>query len=135
MTAAVETLVLPLSGRVFQWRQDQTWRELDPEQLCDETAGRFVPDEDEWVHSTGTLYRQGRGGGWTGEPTWWLVYDELPPGGTPQVRLPDGTEPPVVTLGGIWMCEWVSLPQPATVTVGSESWVVPYERPRFYPDS
>jgi hypothetical protein len=48
MTAGIDTLVLPLSGWVFQWRADRAWRELGPQQWHDETAGTFVPGDDEW---------------------------------------------------------------------------------------
>jgi hypothetical protein len=135
MTAGIETLVLPLSGWVFQWRADQAWRELGPTQWHDEMGGTFVPGEEEWVRWTGTLHRTSRAQGWTGDPSWWLIYDERPAGISPQVRLHDGTEPPVVTLGGIWMCEWVSRPQPATVTIGEQGWVIHFERPHYLPES
>ncbi|MDX6254111.1 MAG: hypothetical protein QOJ11_445 [Frankiales bacterium] len=123
----VETLVLPLSGWVFQWRHDGWWREVDPDQYRDELAGVFTSSGDEWVRWTGTVHRLARGG-WALHPRWQMVYDELPEGCTPRVVLDDGTVPPIIVVGQVWVCEWVSVPQPATVTVGAEQWVMPFGR-------
>jgi hypothetical protein len=61
-----------------------------------------------------------------------MVYSELTSGTTPRVVLADGTVPAVVLIGRIWVCEWVSVPQPATVTVDAEQWVVPFDRSPAY---
>jgi hypothetical protein len=127
----LETLVLPLSGWVFQWRADGWWRELAPDQWRAELDGVFTPSGDEWVQWAGTVHRLAKGG-WSDAPRPFVVYSELVPGLVPQVVLADGGRPPIVRLGRIWVCEWVSLPQPATVTVGAEEWVVPFDRRPHY---
>jgi hypothetical protein len=129
----VETLVLPLSHWVFQWRDDGFWREVDPAQYRDELDGVFTSNGDDWVRWTGTVHRLARGG-WSLQPRWRMVYSELTPGTTPRVVLADGTVPTIVLIGQVWVCEWVSVPQPARVTVGAEQWVVPFDRrPAYVP--
>jgi hypothetical protein len=113
---------MPLSSWVFQWRDDGWWRELSASQHDDELAGRFSPSDDDWVQWTGTLYRQSRRHSAVLTTGWCLVYDELPRGCSARVVLVDGTEPPIVVLGGLWMSEWVGGGLPATVTVGTECW-------------
>lgn len=125
-TPKVETLVLPLSGWVLQWRTDGWWREVQPAQFRAEQAGEAVPDDD-WVRWTGKLIRAAKGGSGSGAPRWWLIYDELPLAEEPHVLLGDGTGPPIVILGRIWACEWFSPGQQVTVTVGRERWVVPFD--------
>lgn len=130
---AVQTLLLPLSQWVFQWRTDGCWREVDPEQYRDELAGVFRSAGEEWVRWTGTVHRLARGG-WSLHSRWQMVYSELNQDATPRVVLADGTLPPVVVIGRVWVCEWVSVPQPATVTVGAEEWVVSFDRrPAYLP--
>lgn len=134
VSVEVQTLVLPLSGWIFQWRSDDHWRELDADQYRAEQDGTHVPGEDEWVAWTGTLHRLARGG-WGQRPRWQLIYSELTDGRQPHVVVADGTEPPIMTFGGLWLCEWIGVPQPATVTVGPERWVVPLgRRPDYLPD-
>jgi hypothetical protein len=121
---SVETVILPLSDWAFQWRDDGWWRELSHAQHEDELSGLFTPSDDEWVRWRGMPYRQARGQSFSSDaPTWWLLYDEMPPDSAVRVQLADGTEPRIHTLHGIWMCEWVSVRQSATVTVGGESWM------------
>jgi hypothetical protein len=59
------------------------------------------------------------------------LYDELPHGATARVVLANGSEPPIAVLGGIWMVEWIGGHLPATVTVGSQSWIL--QQPRVIP--
>ena len=135
MTPEVETLVTPGFGWVFQWREDGWWRDLDRAQLREEEAGEYVADRDDWVRWTGTLpICQGRGLSLDGRPRWFLVHGELPLTGAAHVRLRDGTEPAVMTLGRIWVCEWFSGTQDATVTVGEQTSVMPLERIRALKD-
>jgi hypothetical protein len=137
MTPEVETLVLPGFDWVFQWRDDGHYRDLDPEQFRDEQAGRFVPPDDDWIPWTGTTSNcQGRGGSISPTtPRWFLLSGELPQAGAAHVRLHDGTQPAVVTLGRIWICEWFSRVQDATVTVGDRTWVMPFKRLRDLHDA
>lgn len=107
---------------------------MNAEQHRDEQAGLFTPSKDEWVPWTGRTGTRGRGG-WARSPRPQLVFGEFSPGATPHVVLADGSEPTVLQLGGVWMCEWVSVPQPVTVTIGPESWVVPLgRRPNYLPE-
>jgi hypothetical protein len=128
MRSAVETLVLPGFGWVFQWRDDGYWRHLDPEQFRDEQAGTIVPADDDWIRETGTAWCEARGDVRSDKPRWFFLHGELPPGSSAHVRLRDGTEPVVLTVGGIWVCEWFSRVQDATVTVGEETFAMLFER-------
>lgn len=120
----IESVVMPLSSWVFQWRDDGWWRELSLAQHEDELAGRFTPRADDWVEWTGTLHRQSRAESAVLTKGWRLVYSELPRDCSARVVLVDGTEPPIVMLRGLWMSEWVGGGLPATVTVGADSWTV-----------
>jgi hypothetical protein len=128
----IETVVLALSGWVFQWRDDSHWRELNQAQYNDELAGLFEPRADDWVRWTGTLYRQARRHSAFASAGWQLLYDELPAGATARVVLANASEPPITVLGGIWMSEWIGGHLPATVTVGSQSWIL--QQPRVIPN-
>lgn len=128
----IETVMLPLSGWVFQWRDDGHWRELNRAQYDDELAGRFEPRADDWARWTGTLHRQARRHSVLAPTGWQLLYDELPHGATARVVLANGSEPPIAVLGGIWMSEWIGGHLPATVSVGSQSWIL--RPPRVIPN-
>ncbi|HEY3924607.1 MAG TPA: hypothetical protein VGL75_08590 [Acidothermaceae bacterium] len=126
----IETVSLPLSSWVFQWRDDGYWRELCLAQHDDELAGRFNPPADDWVEWTGTTYHLSRAESALSTTGWRLVYSELPRDCSPSVVLVDGTNPPIVVLGGLWMSEWVGGGLPATVTVGTDSWALSPSRIR-----
>ena len=135
MRPGIDTLVTPGFGWVFQWREDGWWRDLDREQLRDEEAGGYVAEQDDRVRWTGTLpVCLGRGLSLDDRPRWFLVHGELLLTGAAHVRLRDGTEPAVLTLGRIWVCEWFSSTQDATVTVGGRASVMPFERVRALKD-
>jgi hypothetical protein len=128
----IETVLLPLSGWVFQWRDDDHWRDLNRAQYVDELAGRFEPQADEWVRWTGTLYRQAKRHSALAPTGWQLLYDELPDGATARVVLANASEPSITVLGRIWMSEWIGGYLPAMVTVGSHTWTL--RQPRTIPD-
>ena len=50
----VETLRLPRSGWLLQWRSDDFWRELNDVQHRAKVDGSHLPAEDEWVRWSGT---------------------------------------------------------------------------------
>lgn len=128
----IESVTLPLSGQLFQWRDDMRWRRVSVQQAEAEAQGVFVPQEGEWIPWTGTIHGSATAQRFGSDsPTWWLVYDELPAPQVPVVQLSDGTSPPVTVLGRIWMCEWVSLPQVASVISDSCSYQVFDHRPQF----
>ncbi|SNY43936.1 hypothetical protein [Paractinoplanes atraurantiacus] len=108
--ADVQTLVLPKSGWVLQWRADGFWRDLSGLQYRDELDGRHRAAEDEWVRWSGTYHQQARGGRGP-EPAWWVTYGELTGDAAPSVVLADGRRPAVCVLGKVWACEWWSGPQ------------------------
>jgi hypothetical protein len=123
----VETLVLPASGWLLQWRGDGFWRELSPA-----LEGLHRPSVDGWVRWSGTYHRQARGGGrWDGVATWWLLYGELPEHATPSVVLADGQRPVVLRVGRVWACEWVTEAQPATLQLGGEQVTFPFTEPHY----
>src|SRR4051812_39973966 len=128
---------LPLSGWVLQWGSDDCWRELNAEQLHAEMAGAHQPSPEDWVHWTGTMYRQGRGGGLGAE--WSLAYDELPVDAAVTVKTASGTYPVVHVVGKVWACEWPGGAPGTTVTVTgphtSETWEVPVPRADYVSDS
>jgi len=127
--ATVETLVLPLSGYRLQSRSDGCWRDVGGEQWAAEAAGELAATEEDWGSS--------RGAGGTlqmrmqcrptdlAEPTWWLLFGDRPEDGVVRVTLADGSKPTVHVLGQVWGCEWVSLCQQATVSLGSRDEVTP----------
>jgi len=41
--------------------------------------------------------------------------------GPVSVTLADGRNPPILTFGPLWICEWLSTRQAAVVSVGNES--------------
>lgn len=82
--ARVETLVLPLSGWLLQWRNDDHWRSLLVSVHRDELAGPSDLEEPDWVTWTGTDQLVGRSSGHGHAPsTWWLLFGELREGGRP----------------------------------------------------
>jgi len=121
----VETLVLRLGWRL-QWREDGRWRCVNAGQLDAEASGELTPDEHDWRIWTGQAgaYLGGaelsEGGG---EPTWWLLYGEMPRVGDVRIHRPDGTLIPVRTLGRVWACEWHGVRQAVTVEIGDSSHV------------
>lgn len=73
----VQTLVLPLSRWVFQWRDDEYWRELGPDQHKAELDGVFTPDVNQWGRWTGTVHRLAHGG-WSLHPRSQMVQRACP---------------------------------------------------------
>lgn len=128
----VETLRLPRSGWLLQWRSDGLWRELNDAQYRAELDGSHLPAEDEWVRWSGTYQPQARGGGrWDGAPTWWFVFGELTGPATPSVVLADGKRPTVLLLGRVWACEWFSEAQSATLEVDGVQLRLPLGEPEY----
>ena len=129
----VETLRLPLSGLLYQRRQDGRWRCVLPAQYDDEEAGRFEPDPDDWVPADLPIASGGRAQRAPGareEASWWLLYGDTR-NGPVTVTLTDGRTPPILTFGPLWICEWVSAWQTALVTVGSDSHQAFHHIPRW----
>ena len=127
----VESLRLPGTGRLLQWRDDGFWRDLNDAQHRDELSGAHVPADDEWVPWRGVRRPQAWGGDWGGAPAWWMVYGELPGDAVPSVVLADGTCPPVVRVGQVWACEWRSAAQAASVRVDGERFAFAFSEPPY----
>ncbi|MEU4161698.1 hypothetical protein [Actinoplanes sp. NPDC026670] len=125
----VQTLHLPGSGWILQWRSDGFWRDLNSAQHRAELDGSHVPAEDEWVRWSGTYHQQARGGGRDTMPAWWLLYGELPGGTVPSVVLDDGRRPAVLTVGKVWASEWLSVPQTATLHLDGGQFLFPFTEP------
>ena len=61
----------------------------------------------------------------------WLLYGELPDDAAANVVLADGSQPPVLSLGQLWACEWESTAQPATVHVAGNWFDIPFTEPHY----
>ena len=127
----VETLRLPGIGWLLQWRSDGCWRELSDAQNRAERDGAHAPASDEWARWSGSAQPQARGGGWDGTRVWWLLYGELPDDAAANVVLADGAQPPVLSLGQLWACEWESAAQAATVHVAGNKFDIPFTEPHY----
>lgn len=117
---SVQSLRLPGSRWVLQWRDDGRWRDVTTDQLADELLDRQPPSTDDWVPWTGDHGWQGRGGSVDGGPATFSLIGELPAEGDVEVRLADGSRPAVHTVGKIWGATWHAAPQPVTVLVGHD---------------
>jgi hypothetical protein len=98
-----------------------------------EAAGEFTSGEDEWLLWTGAPDVIGMASlpGSPDEPSWWLLYGELPVVGAVRVLAEDGNELPVRVVGKVWACEWRSPRQPVTVEIGARRFVREF-MPRRY---
>jgi hypothetical protein len=119
----VETLRLPLSGLLCQCRRDGSWRFVNQVQYDEEQAGRHQATPEDWRSPDEPEEVGGRSEKRVGpheEPSWWLLYGDNR-NGSATVALSDGSTPPILTFGPLWLCEWVSPWQEALVTVGGQS--------------
>jgi hypothetical protein len=119
----VETLRLPLSQLLCQRRRDGQWRVVHPVQYDEEQADRHQASLDVWVSPDEPVEVGGRSEKCLGshdETSWWLLYGDNT-NGSATVTLSDGSTPPILTFGPLWLCEWVSPRQEALVTVGGQS--------------
>lgn len=130
----IKFLELPANWRL-QWRSDGHWRQVHAQHHRKEMAGLLVPGEAaDWTPWSGREPLEGRGGGrWDGTPTWWSLVGELLDGAGVEVVLADGHHPPVLQVGRVWACTWVSPPQPATVRRGASEVTMPFYRPSYLP--
>lgn len=124
----IETLIMPFPCWRFQWRDDGRWRHVDAGQMEAEAAGEHSSGEEEWAVWTGYTGCEGRAEAPEGraEPTWWLLYGERPVKGEVRVRLLDGTELPIRTIGLVWACAWRSLKQPVLVEIAGRAVTVEF---------
>ncbi|MCE4268507.1 hypothetical protein [Rhodococcus globerulus] len=74
--------------------------------------------------------------------SWWVVYGQSDAQADVTVRLEDGSHVPVLRIGDIFVCEWVSVPQRALLyrsdrPVESQptNLSVLFARPRFMPNA
>lgn len=129
----IKSLKLPAGWRL-QWRSDHYWRQVHARQHRDEMTGLLEPAEAGWTPWTGAEPMQGRGGGrWDGTATWWSLVGELFEGTGTEVVLADGHRPPLLQVGGVWACTWISPAQTATVRRGSSEVTFPFYRPSYLP--
>jgi hypothetical protein len=131
----VTKLRLPLSGMVYQRRNDGRWRCVHPAQYDDEQAGLFHPHPDEWVPADRPVGGGGRaqrtpGSGPRDKESWWLAYGDNRLGPV-TVTLADGRTPPIITFGPLWISEWVSRWQAAMVFDGKRSYQIFHRAPHY----
>jgi hypothetical protein len=129
-SAGITELVLPLSAFHLQWRQaDQHWRGIRDSDAHDPEMERFTwtpwTDTDTGVSSFFELEAYER------ETSWWLVYGKLrAEGDAVTVTLADGSRPEVHLLGPLFISEWASTPQQATVArAGLQTMTIDFHRP------
>ncbi|MFE4503093.1 hypothetical protein ACFRFQ_24840 [Rhodococcus sp. NPDC056743] len=128
---AVDQLVLEKSGVVVCVREDSNYS------VGQRGSGEVwhVPMEKGAVIGIG----QHTPGDVEGE-SWWVVYGQSDAHADVTVRLEDGSHVPVLRIGDIFVCEWVSTPQQALLyrsdrPVESQptNLSVLFARPRFMP--
>jgi len=90
--------------------------------------------ESDWTPCSGTEQLVGScGGPFDGAATWWLLVGELFEDAATEVVLADGRRPPVLQVGRVWACTWVSPLQSATVRRGTSELTFRYYRPSYLP--
>lgn len=124
---------LPISGLQVQWRAgDRCFRVRHPDpghimtEACeDELLWRqWSGRADMAVGVSGALPEAGPDAGW------WVVWGEYI-GDAVTVDLPDGTTPPVATIGGLWISEWSGPEQTAIVTTAQLRTEVRFAPPSY----
>lgn len=120
-----QTLELTKSGLRVQWNPStQSWRMGSATELraCDEPP----TSDGSWAGLvdapaiTGRAQRAWRERDTDPPASWWVVLGQVRDGEA-AVALSDGTLVPVHVLGGVWVAEWVSRPQEATIHRGDET--------------
>ena len=129
----VVTLTMQFGWWRLQWCEDGRWRQVDTNQMEAEATGQLTPSEDDWSVWNGDDSVFGRAEVPEGrdDPSWWLLYGELPLVGAVRVWSRDGTLLPVRVIGRVWACEWQSLKQPVTVEIGNRRVVHEFMRRRY----
>jgi hypothetical protein len=120
----LETARLPLSGLLYQRRRDGRWRFVQPAQYEDEQAGRQGSRLDDWVSPDVAVPSGGKSQWAPGShdgASWWLVYGDNRDGPV-TVTLSDGQTPAILTVGLLWVCEWISPWQEALISVAGRSY-------------
>jgi hypothetical protein len=112
-TLGAARLDLPLTGFALLWRDDGTWRILNPEAEDD----MLDPDDDpdEWITWTGdtesTWAHAEHAAGDSPLASWWVAYGEMPATGDVTAHDAHGNDLPVAKIGKIWALEWISRPK------------------------
>jgi hypothetical protein len=115
---------LDLGVAVLQRRRsDGRWRVVDRNQLADETAGRFVPSEDEWVDPDENF--DGVAAGQT------YVYGHVG-SGVPESVTAGGRDIPVQQVGCVWAATWEAWRQRIVVHMNGEEQVLDLSRLPHY---
>lgn len=117
---------------MVEWDDDQRYRVVRPEEtdLDDDD-----PDWETWGSDEDFVYaRDGQvRPGESSEPTWWLVYGEAAAGDTIDMWLADGKNVAVMRIHGLWVGEWISLPQAAFIRINNVVTSAPARRPAYLP--
>jgi hypothetical protein len=113
LEARVTEAVLPLSGHIVQWRAaDSRWRQLTSREDADDIAWQpWTGDRSVIVQADGDVWNR---------PSWLVASGELPESGRVEVLMTDDTRVAVVTVGKVWVCEWVGQGEPVTVQYGDD---------------
>jgi hypothetical protein len=113
--AKVTRLVFERSRVVVLWRDDGKYI-VEQEKYLDALLRRpptipswstFDPANSSWMAGVEEM-----SAGDSASPTWWVLYGEAAPSVEVTVHIdePDVPDPVVERIGGVWACEWVSLP-------------------------
>lgn len=121
---------MPLSGHLFEWRTDGFWRTQSREAQMDTD---FETEWTAWSESH-DLYGAGEvAPGDRHEATWWLRWGEAAPESEVSCWLADDRDVPVIRLGGLWICEYLSLSLTFIVKIEDTVLELVVRRPGYLP--
>lgn len=126
---------MPLSRVVFEWRDGPRYRVISPYDM--QHADDEYPEWEDWQSSETFLFAGLRqvAAGDSDKPTWWLLYGEAPATDTVTAWLADDRDVAVTRLEGLWIAEWVSLPQAVFIEINGRVIAEPARRPAYLPAS
>lgn len=124
----IQTIILELSDWHLHVRSDAHWRLISPEQAQAESAGEFIPAEDDWCAWSGS-HRGAKGGR---NLPWGMVYLEAPDSEAVAVRHEDGRPIELIRVEGLTIAEWRSPPSTVVITHEGSEWTVDVDGFRDY---
>lgn len=117
----IHEIALARSGLVIQWDDATDAWLCDTEERVrradwpDDSA--VLDTEPNWADSPSFTLPQEVWAGESPSPTWWAVACAPGEGAAVSAVLRDGSNPLIVRLGPVLVCEWISLPQILDLTI------------------